>query len=68
MSLSAALASQVSATIRDRGRDYFRSGAVTLESVGPVAVEATVKGSEPYTVDLALDGAVWAAFGNLTFL
>src|SRR4051812_49325230 len=56
MSLSDALSSHVTPTIRARGRDYFRSGAVTLETVSPTAVAATVEGSELYEVDLALDG------------
>jgi superfamily II DNA or RNA helicase len=55
MSVAAALSRHVSATVRDRGREYFRSGAVTLESVGPDAVTAMVLGSDTYDVDLELD-------------
>ncbi|MDB5309748.1 MAG: SNF2-related protein [Gemmataceae bacterium] len=56
MPLAAALSSQVSPTIRDRGQEYFRSGDVTLEAVGPVAVAAIVYGSADYDVDLSLTG------------
>jgi superfamily II DNA or RNA helicase len=56
MPLSAALSSQVSATIRDRGRDYFHSGAVTLDAVTTHEVRATVAGGADYEVDLDLEG------------
>ena len=56
MPLSTALSSQVSAAIRDRGRDYFRSGAVTLDAVTTHEVRATVAGGADYEVDLDLDG------------
>lgn len=58
MSLSDALASSVTGTIRGRGRDYFRSGAVRLGSVDRTGASATVRGSERYAVHLALDGRV----------
>src|SRR5262245_49263031 len=56
MPLSAALSSQVPAAIRDRGRDYFRSGVVTLDSVTSREVRATVHGGTDYEVDLDLEG------------
>ena len=58
MSLSDALAPSVSGTIRGRGQDYFRSGAVRLVAVARTTVSATVRGSERYRVELALDGRV----------
>ncbi|HEY1377610.1 MAG TPA: DEAD/DEAH box helicase [Gemmataceae bacterium] len=54
MSLTAALSASVSPAIRDRGQAYHRSGAVTLESVAPTGVFATVHGSDDYDVDLTL--------------
>ncbi len=56
MSIVTALATHVPAPIRERGREYFRSGIVTLDSVRPVEVLATVHGSEDYDVDLSLEG------------
>jgi hypothetical protein len=56
MSLSTALASQVTGEIRDRGRQYYHSGAVTIRSATPTAVVAAVRGTGRYSVDLALDG------------
>lgn len=54
MSLSTLLASQVPAVIRERGREYFSSGVVTLVSVSRQRVIATVKGSIGYDVSLDL--------------
>jgi superfamily II DNA or RNA helicase len=56
MGISTALASHVTAKIRDRGRDYFRSGAVKLDSVRPDEVAATVTGTEQYEVDIVVEG------------
>src|SRR5947209_6698126 len=56
MSLAAALSAHVSPAVRDRGKAYFRSGAVTLDDVTRNGVVATVCGSDDYEVDLALDG------------
>ena len=56
MPLSTALASQVSAAVRDRGWNYFRSGAVTLDFVTSQEVRATVKGSTYYDVNLSHEG------------
>ncbi len=61
MSLATALAPYVSATIRERGREYLRTGMVDLESVGPTAVAATVHGSDEYQVDLLLVGRTVSA-------
>ncbi|MCI0704258.1 MAG: DEAD/DEAH box helicase [Planctomycetia bacterium] len=58
MGLTTALSSQVPSTIRDRGQEYFRSGAVTVESVNTRNVAATVEGTNTYEVDLNLEGRV----------
>ena len=58
MSVSAALTAFVSGKIRDRGREYYRSGAVHLEAVRPDSVSAWVSGSDDYMVDLAVSGQV----------
>ena len=54
MPLAEKLSSYVPAAVRDRGREYFRSGAVKLESAGPGFAVAVVYGSEQYDVDLLL--------------
>jgi superfamily II DNA or RNA helicase len=46
------MSAQFPSWLRDRGADYFRSGAVRLDQVSPQAIRATVAGSESYTVDL----------------
>jgi hypothetical protein len=56
MTLATSLAPFVTEVIRDRGRDYFRSGAVSLDIVKPTGVAATVRGSARYDVDLLLEG------------
>ncbi len=56
MGFTTQLASKVPATIRDRGREYFRDGAVTVERVTRTQVDATVEGSEPYELTLDLEG------------
>src|SRR5690242_16960352 len=62
MGITAALAPRVSATIRDRGRSYFRDGAVTVDSVSAYQADATVEGSDTYRVALDLEGnTVYAA-------
>ena len=55
MLLSAALSPYASSTIRDRGRQLFRAGAVAIESIAPDAVVATVLGSHRYRVGLLLE-------------
>ena len=68
MSLTTALAPFVSATIRDRGRDYFRSGVVTLDAVRAGEVAATVHGSDDYEVDLLLTGNTVHAFCTCPYI
>ncbi len=62
MGLTTSLSSQVPATIRDRGREYFRTGAVTLDTVNSRQVFAVVEGTEDYEVDLELDGRTVRAY------
>ena len=62
MPLSTALSSHVPAAIRDRGRDYFRSGVVTLDSVTSREVRATVRGGADHEVDLDLEGRTVFAY------
>ncbi|HYH65999.1 MAG TPA: SWIM zinc finger family protein, partial [Urbifossiella sp.] len=56
MGISTALASHVSSPVRERGKTYFRAGAVHLSSVGPKDVAATVSGTDEYEVDVVVDG------------
>jgi len=56
MGISVALASHVSSPVRERGKTYFRSGAVSLGTVRPNDVAATVSGSDEYEVDLVVEG------------
>jgi len=68
MSLVAALSSQVESGPRERGADYFRSGMVSLESVRPTEVLATVHGTMDYDVDLVLEGRTVEASCNCPFV
>ena len=56
MTLITALMSHVNPTIRDRGREYYRSGFVVLDTITATDVAATVQGSADYEVDLVLQG------------
>lgn len=56
MSLSTSLVSQVSALIRERGREYYRNGQVEVLSTTATEVAANVYGTEDYEVDLATEG------------
>ena len=56
MGISVALASHVSSPVRERGKTYYRTGAVTLGTVRPNDVAATVSGSDEYEVDLVIQG------------
>ena len=48
---------QIDPAILKRGREYFRKGYVTeVEDLGHGDYEATVEGSDIYTVDLHIDG------------
>ncbi|MPZ91270.1 MAG: helicase SNF2 [Actinobacteria bacterium] len=56
MQLADLLTDSFPATIRSRGRDYYRSGAVDLVEGDSSEVHALVSGQYLYTVDLALTG------------
>ncbi|HTS25098.1 MAG TPA: DEAD/DEAH box helicase [Bryobacteraceae bacterium] len=56
MKLSSALASQFDVGVRSRGASYFRSGAVRIERGSDTEVEAKVRGSRTYDVDITWDG------------
>ncbi len=68
MSPTDRLAPHVAPAIRGRGREYFRSGAVTLESVHPVEALATVQGSDTYEVDLTLAGGTIRAYCTCPYI
>src|SRR4051812_21588201 len=40
--------------VRTRGERYFREGRVRLRAASPTHVEATVRGSRPYTVTVSV--------------
>jgi len=56
MTLASSLSRFVESRIRERGREYFARGMVSLLSCGPAAVEAMVLGSEEYDVTLTREG------------
>ena len=55
MTLSTALADAVAETIRDRGRAYYRAGAVNVVTLGAAVCVATVRGSARYDVELRVE-------------
>ena len=55
MALSTSLVSQVSALVRERGREYQRNGQVDVLSCTKREVAANVQGGEEYEVDLATE-------------
>src|SRR6266540_1629606 len=61
MPLSQLLGSQVSERSRVRGQSYFRSGAVRSLTVENGIIEASVRGSQNYTVWIEPDGSLLRA-------
>jgi len=58
--LASKLAHLFPPTVRDRGKNYYDRGAVRIERGSALAVEALVRGSQVYEVELALeDGDLW---------
>ena len=57
MSLVSGLSAQVGAKVRRRGAEYFLHGYVRLTAGNGEAVEATVAGTNPYSVRLSRDAA-----------
>ncbi len=56
MGLSTQLASQVPDSTRQRGRQYFQRGVVRLRHGDAESVEATVRGTETYSVSIFHEG------------
>jgi hypothetical protein len=56
MGLTDKLSRQVSRKVQERGREYFRAGAVAIDEGGPDFIEARVRGSETYTATVELNG------------
>ncbi|PJB62055.1 MAG: hypothetical protein CO095_19375, partial [Armatimonadetes bacterium CG_4_9_14_3_um_filter_58_7] len=52
MALTSQLSKYVSSRIRDRGMDYYRSGAVEIVNGDSEELLAVVLGSEAYEIDL----------------
>lgn len=61
MRLSQVLGSQISNQSRSRGHSYFLSGAVRSLTVENGIIQATVRGSESYTVWIEPDGSLLRA-------
>ena len=58
--LASKLAHLFPPSVRDRGKNYYDRGAVRIERGSALAVEALVRGSQVYEVELALeDGDLW---------
>jgi superfamily II DNA or RNA helicase len=56
MALTEKLSRHVSRKVQERGREYFRAGAVSVDAGGPDFVEARVRGSENYHCTVELNG------------
>src|SRR5689334_549804 len=56
MPLTTRVRNQVSKTIRERGHEYYRSGAVRIENGDARYVDATVHGTDFYNVTLSRSG------------
>jgi superfamily II DNA or RNA helicase len=62
MKLASVLSSHFDSDIRARGASYFRLGAVRIKRGNATAVEAAVRGSRVYDVEIAWDGHRLALF------
>jgi uncharacterized Zn finger protein len=62
MKLASALSSDFDADVRSRGASYYRSGAVRIQSGSASEVEARVRGSRVYDVEISWDGAMLTLF------
>ncbi|MBZ5625984.1 MAG: DEAD/DEAH box helicase [Acidobacteriia bacterium] len=62
MKLASALSSDFDSDVRSRGVSYYRSGAVRIVRGSPSEVEASVRGSRTYDVDITWDGHVLTLF------
>ncbi|MBI3651302.1 MAG: SNF2 helicase associated domain-containing protein [Acidobacteria bacterium] len=61
MSLTQALKSFFSKAICDRGRRYYQNGYVRIKEASDNSLQATVRGSDTYTVSLKIRGATLVA-------
>lgn len=62
MKLASALAPDFDSDVRARGASYYRSGAVRIQRGSNREVEARVRGSRLYEVEIAWDGKVLTMF------
>ena len=62
MKLASVLSPQFDDTVRSRGISYFRSGAVRIRSGSDSQVEARVRGSRVYDVEINWDGRLLSLF------
>src|ERR1017187_223896 len=62
MKLASVLSSDFDSDIRARGASYYRLGAVRIKRGNATAVEAAVRGSRVYDVEIAWDGHRLALF------
>ena len=56
MKLASALSAQFDVDVRSRGASYYRSGAVRIHAGSATEVEARVRGSRTYDVEITWDG------------
>src|SRR5579883_1014643 len=61
MALTTKLLRDVRSDIRDRGRDYHSRGAVRIRHGDASTVRASVRGTEPYQVELVREGSIVSA-------
>ncbi len=62
MKLASALSSRVDDGVRSRGAGYFRTGAVRVQNGSASEVNAQVRGSRVYDVEISWDGHVLTLF------
>src|SRR5438128_2650463 len=62
MKLASALSSDFDDGVRSRGASYYRSGAVRIQAGSASEVEARVRGSRVYDVEISWDGKMLTLF------
>jgi superfamily II DNA or RNA helicase len=68
MALTDKLSRQVSRKVQERGREYFRAGAVTIDQGGRDFVAARVRGSETYAISVRLTGKKLRAWCSCPYI
>jgi superfamily II DNA or RNA helicase len=68
MSVVAKLARHFGRGVRRRGDDYHKLGRVVIDSGSPVRVEARVKGSERYRVEMTLEGSTLKLYCSCPYI